>query len=238
VTAEPAREIRCVLAIETSHNQGSVALLDGSGTPAEQPFSPGLVHGREIIPRIDELLVATALRRKDIDLVAVSAGPGSYTGIRIGVAAAKALAFGLGIPTLGVSTLEAIARNVLADGPFAVVLDARRERIYGAHFVREDGKLLRESADGLHFPQAFFEALPPGTPLVGVSVEAIPGAARFPRLATEWDMPRAGRVAAIAYDVVRAARAGVRRLPAEFEHPHSLVPVYLRRSEAEEKWER
>ncbi|MCI0651764.1 MAG: tRNA (adenosine(37)-N6)-threonylcarbamoyltransferase complex dimerization subunit type 1 TsaB [Planctomycetes bacterium] len=228
-----------ILAIETSHAQGSVAVGErATSTPYLAMFSPGLVHAREIMTTIDHAFAETKLPRSAIALVAVSAGPGSYTGVRIGVAAAKAIAYALRIPALALSTLEIIARNVTADGEFAVLLDARRGACYAARFARRAGALVRLTLDRVFAPDDFFSELPPSCALLGEGVAAFPaGAARFRRLPEEWDLPRADRA-------LEAARGDWERIeraeeppPAEFSNPHLLVPFYLRDTEAEEKAE-
>lgn len=230
---------RAILALETSHEQGSVA-VGARELPLVVEFSPGLVHARELQVRIDEALVRAGLERAELGLIAVSAGPGSYTGVRIGVAAAKAMAWGLGIPVLGVSTLEVIAANVTEPGPFAVLLDARRASCYGAHFeCREDSSgrttTVRLGPDRVCGPAAFLAELPAGRPLVGEGARSVPGTETFPRLAEEWGVAHARQVHALArvwwYEIIQ----GKRTAPEEFTDPHRLVPRYLRPSQAEER---
>ncbi|MBQ6986094.1 MAG: tRNA (adenosine(37)-N6)-threonylcarbamoyltransferase complex dimerization subunit type 1 TsaB, partial [Oscillibacter sp.] len=94
------------------------------------------------------LLCGIGLTVRDMDLFAVAAGPGSFTGIRIGVAAAKGLAFGAERPVVGVSTLSALARNVaFADGLLVAAMDARRQQVYEASFRADNGTLSRLTPD-------------------------------------------------------------------------------------------
>ncbi|MEM7167768.1 MAG: tRNA (adenosine(37)-N6)-threonylcarbamoyltransferase complex dimerization subunit type 1 TsaB [Planctomycetota bacterium] len=230
---------QAILAIETSHKQGSVALGDGTSAPFVVPFSPGLVHARELQPRIDEAVANSPFERTDLGLIAVSAGPGSYTGVRIGVATAKALAWGLGVPTLAVSTLGVIARNVTQPGDFAVVLDARRDACYGALFrcaETEPGTttVTRLTEDSLAAPDEYLGQLPAGTPLVGEGRLTLPGVDQFPLLAPEWDVPQSAHVHALAQAQWTAIRDNTTPEPPEFRDPHELVPTYLRASQAEE----
>ncbi|MFQ5655775.1 MAG: tRNA (adenosine(37)-N6)-threonylcarbamoyltransferase complex dimerization subunit type 1 TsaB, partial [Planctomycetota bacterium] len=173
--------------------------------------------------------------RTAITLVAVSAGPGSYTGIRIGVAAAKALAWALGVPALAIPTLEVIARNAPADGDLAVILDARRGACYGATFRRRGGRIERTGDDRVAPPGEFLETLPEGTRLIGQGAYTLPGTDRFPRFGEESAIPRAELVHAAAGERLTAIRAGTLQPPPEFADPHLLVPSYLRPSEAEER---
>lgn len=227
-----------LLAIETSHRQGEVA-LGSRAIPNVVSFSPGLVHARELQPRIDEIFQQQSVARSELGLIAVSAGPGSYTGMRIGVSCAKAMGFALGVPTLAISTIEVIARNVTDDGLFAVLLDARRGACYSALFegVEDDEgrvRIERRGPDTVSTPAELWASLPAGTPLVGEGCATIEGAAEYPRLAEEWDLPHARHL----YDVARARWqeivSGQAAAPPEFEDPHVLAPSYLRLSQAEE----
>lgn len=230
---------QAILAIETSHKQGAVALGTGEGAPLVVPFSPGLVHARELQPRIDEAVAGSPFDRSDLGLIAVSAGPGSYTGVRIGVATAKALAWGLGIPTLGVSTLAAIAGNVTQPGTFAVILDARRDACYGALFRCETAngggtRVTRLTQDTLARPEDYLAQLPEETHLVGEGRHTLAGTDSFPQLPEEWDVPGSEHVHALAASQWQAIRSKEAPEPPEYTDPHDLVPTYLRASQAEE----
>ena len=108
----------------------------------------GLTHSRTLMPIVEGILKNTDLTIHDCDVIAVAAGPGSFTGIRIGVAAAKGLAFGADKPAVGVSTLAVMARNVAhVDGLVICAMDARRQQIYNAVFEAKDGQLTRLCAD-------------------------------------------------------------------------------------------
>jgi len=104
----------------------------------------GFSHSRSLLPMMESLLKNLELTPSDIGLVAVASGPGSFTGIRIGVSAAKGFAWGLDIPVCGVSTLEAMAKQTPADGVIICpVMDARREQVYNAIFKSVDGNITR-----------------------------------------------------------------------------------------------
>jgi len=229
--------VRGILAIETSQARGSVAWSPDAGVaPVEELFSIGLVHGREILPRIESLRARAGFAREEIELIAVSAGPGSFTGLRIGIAAAKALAYALGRPALAVSSLETIARGVPAGvGPaeIAVLLDARRGRVYGARFRRTERGIERIAPDRSLPPEEFFAELSAGTLLVGAGSRTIAGAERFERLPEELDTPSAAAVIEIARERLAEIAAGAEP-PEELEDPHRLVPRYLLRSGAED----
>src|SRR6185436_6504167 len=125
-----------VLAIESSGRQGSVALLDGDRIAGETIFESGMVHGRDIAPAIEDLARRAAWALRDLDLVAVDLGPGSYTGLRVGLAAAKGLCLALSKPLAGASSLDALAAG--RPGRVAAVTDAKWNQVYGALY--EDGR--------------------------------------------------------------------------------------------------
>lgn len=137
-----------LLALETSAKAVSAAVTENGRVLCSGYQDTGLTHSRTLMPIVEHILQNTGLTMTDIDAVAVAAGPGSFTGIRIGVSAAKGLAFGADKPCLGVSTLAAMARNVaFADGLVLCAMDARRSQIYNALFAAKDGILTRLTPD-------------------------------------------------------------------------------------------
>ncbi len=135
-----------LLAIESSAKTASVAITEDGVLLGEMFQNRGLTHSKTILPMIDSLLSSIGMKMKEIDGIAVAHGPGSFTGLRIGVAAAKGLALAAEIPCVGVSTLEAAAYGA-QDGYIAVLMDARAGQVYHAGFLMEDGKLMRVSED-------------------------------------------------------------------------------------------
>lgn len=124
-----------ILALETSARAVSAAISEDGRILASGYQDTGLTHSRTLMPMVEHLLKNTGLTLEDMDAVAVAAGPGSFTGIRIGVAAAKGLAFSADKPAVGVSTLAAMARNVsFLPGLILCAMDARRNQIYNAVF--------------------------------------------------------------------------------------------------------
>ena len=137
-----------ILAFETSAKAASVALLEGDALLGELYLNCGLTHSRTLLESAQRLLEITELTAKDIDAVACAAGPGSFTGVRIGVAAAKGFAWGRDIPCCGVSTLEAMAWQVSEfSGIVCCAMDARRSQVYHARFLAENGTLTRLCPD-------------------------------------------------------------------------------------------
>ena len=135
-----------LLAIESSAKTASVAVTEDGVLLGEIFQNKGLTHSKTILPMIDLLLSSIGMKMNEIDGIAVSNGPGSFTGLRIGVAAAKGLALAAEIPCVGVSTLEAAAYGA-QDGYIAVLMDARAGQVYHAGFYMENGKLTRVSED-------------------------------------------------------------------------------------------
>ena len=137
-----------LLAFETSAKAGSVALLDGDKLLGESYQNTGLTHSQTIMTMAEDLLKASGKTPQDVQAVAVAAGPGSFTGVRIGVAAAKGFAWGAELPCYGVSTLEAMAEGLgIYSGVIVCTMDARRNQVYNAVFKAENGKLTRLCRD-------------------------------------------------------------------------------------------
>ena len=137
-----------ILAFETSAKAGSTALLENGVLLAESYCNTGLTHSQTLMVMAQDMLKSCGKQPSDVQAVAVAAGPGSFTGIRIGVAAAKGFAWGADIPCCGVSTLEAMALGLGAYEGFVLpVMDARRSQVYNAVFSVTEGKLTRVTED-------------------------------------------------------------------------------------------
>ncbi len=137
-----------ILAFETSAKAVSVALLDGERLLAESYQNTGLTHSQTLMVMAEDLLKQCGLSPADVDAVAVANGPGSFTGVRIGAAAAKGFAWGADKPLVGVSTLEAMAYHLQPyAGYICPVMDARRQQVYNALFLAEQGRIRRIRED-------------------------------------------------------------------------------------------
>ena len=137
-----------ILAFETSAKAGSVALMENGVLLAENYQNTGLTHSQTLLSMAEAMLAHSGKTPRDVQAVAVAAGPGSFTGVRIGVAAAKGFAWGSQIPCYGVSTLESMARNLgLFDGVICCAMDARRSQVYNALFRMDKGNLSRITED-------------------------------------------------------------------------------------------
>lgn len=136
------------LAFESSAKAASVALCEGGRLISQVIQCSGLTHSRTLLPMAEDLLKNAEMEMKQIDCFAVAQGPGSFTGIRIGIATVKGLAWAADKPCIGVSTLAAMAWNgVAAGGLICAVMDARRSEVYNALFRIEDGRPIRLCPD-------------------------------------------------------------------------------------------
>ena len=137
-----------ILALDSTAIAASVALCEDEALLGEFTIQNGNTHSETLLPLAESALKFFSLTTEDIDLFAVSVGPGSFTGVRIGVATAKGLAFGREKPCVGVSTLEALAENLtVAEGLICPVMNARRSQVYTALFRSENGKTTRLMPD-------------------------------------------------------------------------------------------
>lgn len=137
-----------ILGVESSATAASAAVFCDGKLVSMQFTNTGLTHSQTLMPMIDGALGAAGVEIKDIDCLAAAVGPGSFTGVRIGVATVKGLAFSNNIKCVGVSSLEAIAKPFETSGSFVVsLMDARCKQFYTASFSSENGKLSRVSED-------------------------------------------------------------------------------------------
>ena len=136
------------LAFETSAKAASVALTENGKLLGESYQNTGLTHSQTLMVMAEDLLKQCGKTVSDLTAVAVAEGPGSFTGVRIGVAAAKGMSWGAGIPCYGVSTLEAMAVSLGAyEGYVCGCMDARRSQVYNALFLVDHGEIQRISED-------------------------------------------------------------------------------------------
>ena len=137
-----------VLGIDSSGMVATVAVVEDTQMSAEYTINYKKTHSQTLLPMLDELRRMVDLDLKSIDLIAVAAGPGSFTGLRIGIAAVKGLAWAADKPCLGISTLEAMAENIAhLNGLVVGAMDARRAQVYNAVFEAKDGVLTRLTPD-------------------------------------------------------------------------------------------
>lgn len=221
------------LAIETSGRVGSIAVVEDGVVGEEQQFPHGLQHAAQIVPIIDRLCAARGWKPADLNHLYVSAGPGSFTGLRIATTLAKTMAFATGVRIVAVPTVDVLVRNARPEAQHAIiVLDAKRDQIFTARFERRgDDWLTREPAHLDRLSDMIARAPRPvhligeGLPYHQKHVPQDDGGV----IATTAQAWRA-RAAVVGELGVRMAAAG------EFADPVTLTPIYIRLPEAEEKW--
>lgn len=137
-----------ILAFDSTAKSASVAVCDGERALGKFDVDNGLTHSELLLPMAESLLEKLKLSISDIDLITCTVGPGSFTGVRIGTALVKGLALGRNIPTVAVSTLEALAENLSGiDAIVVPVMDARRSQVYTAIFKSQESGISRLSED-------------------------------------------------------------------------------------------
>ena len=217
------------LAFESSAKAASVALLRDGRLISQYSQCSGLTHSRTLLPMAEDLLKNAELSLSDVDLFAVAHGPGSFTGIRIGVSTVKGLAWACDKPCVGVSTLEAMAwHGLAAGGLICPVMDARRSQVYNALFGIKEGKPLRLTIDraiGLDDLAGHLRQLEGEPFLVGDGAALT--AAYLDRIGLPYRMAPENLLWQSAWGVAMAARD---KTPGDSQ---SLLPVYLRLSQAE-----
>ena len=137
-----------ILALESSAKAASCAVL-ADGIPLATAWqATGLTHSRTLLPMVQDMLRSSELELSDMDAIAIAAGPGSFTGLRIGLASVKGLSWAADKPCIGVSTLEGMAHPLRhMDGIIVCAMDARRSQIYNAVFLADNGTLTRLRED-------------------------------------------------------------------------------------------
>ncbi len=229
-----------LLILETSHRVGQVALARGDAIVGARQLDESRRHARDLAPAIQELLNAQGWRARDLDAVVVSIGPGSYTGLRVGIVSAKTLAFATGCALIGVNTFEAIAlwrqdsdlageanrqdRNLAATGNVDVIADAQQDHVYVQRFGTQPAPLTILPL------KAWLES----ARTCNASVTG-PGLERFA------DRVLGLTILPTVYWYVQPTsllKIGLARYrKGERDDPFTVEPLYLRATEAERKWE-
>lgn len=222
-----------ILALETSAKSVSAAVVENGAVLCSAYQNTGLTHSRTLMPLVDGMLRAADLTCADMGLIAVSHGPGSFTGLRIGVSAAKGLAWTLELPCCGVSTLLAMAQNLRhMDATVICAMDARRNQVYNAVFRAEKGQLRRLCEDrAIGLAQLAEELQNDAGEKIIVGDGAQLCCTYLQQQGIECRLAPAALVMQNAVGVALAAE----ELAAQGQtvSAHELVPVYLRLSQAE-----
>lgn len=224
-----------ILGIDTATKVCTVSLCRDSEPVAEYEINMGMTHSEGLMPQLKQLLERTKIDKKSINLIAVSMGPGSFTGLRIGLATAEAMAYAWQIPICGVDTLRALAYNVPVEKVIlAAVLDAQKGNYYLAIYEWQAGELFEHLAVKVVSHNellSYLAAWENQVMLLGecgkLGKEELPANVRLAPMQIR--MPKASSVALLAlqeYD------------PQTHKDIFGLNPQYIRRSEAEELWEK
>ncbi|MCS1352125.1 tRNA (adenosine(37)-N6)-threonylcarbamoyltransferase complex dimerization subunit type 1 TsaB [Mechercharimyces sp. CAU 1602] len=225
-----------MLALDTSTLVLGVAVVEEGHVLGEVTTNLKKNHSVRLMPTINHLLTDLGLSINDIDVIAVAQGPGSYTGVRIGVTTAKTMAWSLKLPLIGVSSLETLASNGNRfTGKIVPMFDARRRRIYTGLYQWTDGSGKKDAPEGVRPLDEWLLYLKDKGPLLFLGddvasfrpmiIEAV-GEDAFFGYADE-NIPRASRLAQIAWEKWKKG---------ESVDAHSFVPEYLQLTEAETKW--
>lgn len=222
-----------VLAADSSTAYCSVALHDGSNasTIAETTVLADRRHSELLLTITDDILRNAGIDLKDVDLFAVGTGPGSFTGVRIGIATWQGLALGQGKRLIGVCTLEAMASAAGAhSGVTCPVIDARMAEVFAAMYRQNGGMLYTEAAPWVGSPQSVIDRLPPDAVVFGDGFERYRAefSAKLPQLKplpAELQFPRAASLARLAAERIQEPDAAA--------DPSEVHPLYLRKSQAE-----
>lgn len=225
------------LGIETSSLVSSVALMDEERLVGELTVQAGLTHSEQLVPHIDMLLQSTQVTKDMLKGIMVSIGPGSFTGLRIGMGTAKAMAYALQIPLYGVMTMDSLAHNIpYTDYTICTVVDAQKKHVYAALYHYEANRLLRiedlfvvEAANLINRFRDYKEKVI----FIGDGIK------RIEKLLDESDsnctiadiMRRIPKASSLLLAGKELARKNL------ISDPMDMVPYYIRRSEAEVLWE-
>jgi tRNA threonylcarbamoyladenosine biosynthesis protein TsaB len=236
MTPQEQFDCRWALALETSDRAGGVALARGEQIVASVALDADRRHAANLLPAIRALCEAHGARPNEIGLVSVSIGPGSFTGLRIGVTVARMLALTSGARLAAVPTVEVIAQNALeaVDPPrrVAVLLDAGRDAAFAATCTRTGDAYRSDREPNMADPAAFLSHCDADCAVMGEGATRfaeVVNATGLTRLPPEWDPPRVEVVHRLGY---RRAAAG------DLTDRHRLVPLYIRKPAAEEVWEK
>lgn len=227
-----------ILAIDTATQVSSVAVLKEGRLLAELTMQGKLTHSETLLPHIEQVLKMAAVAKEELTGIAVSNGPGSFTGLRIGLAAAKAMSYVLGIPLVGVSTLQALAYQLPAPGVRVMcLLDAQKGNAYVESYRWENNSL--QVVDSVQVAKI--------TDIVAACANMneqviLLGDAVQKKVAGKLELPANVSVAPPHIVMPRAACVAMlgqaKMMAGETDNVMDLEPVYIRRSEAEVLWEK
>ena len=221
-----------ILAIENSGMCGSIALVDNNHCLAEHSLSSSRTHSKRLLPAINRLMEESDIDWPMLDAIAISLGPGSFTGLRIGLSTAKGLCFAASLPLIGISTLTAIANQfAFSNYQICPLIDARKKEVYAAMFESDNkGQLTRITDDMALSPEDLASKIDKPTLLAGDGAELYSG--QFKELLADKAI-----IPGPHHTMTRACHIGLLALAKwqlkDFLDPVTAVPTYVRASDAE-----
>lgn len=224
------------LGIETSSAVSSVAVSDGDRIIAELTVEAGFTHSEQLVPHIDALLRYGKVTKESIEGIAVAIGPGSFTGLRIGMGTAKAMAYAWQVPLVGVMTMDALSQNFVGtSGLVAVMIDAQKKNVYEGRYEWRNGMMQQVQAPTVKLRSEALEELASlHCPVWLCGDGVLKRREEIEQYPTLFLAPPAMRIPR-ASSVLAAAK---QRFAAKvYDDAMTLVPYYIRRSEAEVLWE-
>jgi tRNA threonylcarbamoyladenosine biosynthesis protein TsaB len=219
-----------VLGIETSGLIGNIAVCDGNTVVGKKTYGKNFSHGKEIVSSLESIFNEIKWEPNDIDLIAVSIGPGSYTGLRIGVTCAKTLAYGLQKPVIDVPTLDVLVENVKDNNAKIIcpVIDAKRKSVYACMYDRNKNKRITDFL--IISPDSLIDMLPDSALIFG------DGIAPYKQIFAQKNLTIVEDEKLGIADAANVARLGMEKYEQGMRcEINALAPLYLRKSEAEER---
>ncbi len=226
-----------ILGIDTSSMAASVAVIEDNTLICEYTINTKKTHSQKLMPMIENMLNLSDLSVKEIDAVAICEGPGSFTGLRIGMATAKAIAHVNNIPVIGVNSLEILAANMnLCDKKICSILDAQRNQVYTGRYQYVDGNLTEIKEIGIQLIEELLDELSQSKEewiLVGEAVykyeDKIKEIQNIQIPAASNNVTKAGSLCSVAKVKFDQNK--------DVFNCYNINPLYIRKSQAEEQYE-
>ena len=226
-----------ILGIETSSMAASVAVIEDNKLICEYTINTKKTHSQKLMPMIENMLGLSDLNVREIDAIAVCEGPGSFTGLRIGMATAKAIAHVNDIPVIGVNSLEALAANMnLCDKKICSILDAQRNQVYTGRYQYEGTKLVEIKEIGIQQIDELLEELAQSGEQWILVGEAVYKYEDKIREISNIEIPAASNNVTKAGSLCSVAKVKFDEGKDIFDC-YTVNPLYIRKSQAEEQYE-
>ena len=226
-----------ILGIDTSSMAASVAVIEDNKLICEYTINTKKTHSQKLMPMIENMLGLSDLNVREIDAIAVCEGPGSFTGLRIGMATAKAIAHVNDIPVIGVNSLEALAANMnLCDKKICSILDAQRNQVYTGRYQYEGTKLVEIKEIGIQQVDELLEELAQSGEQWILVGEAVYKYEDKIREISNIEIPAASNNVTKAGSLCSVAKVKFDEGKDIFDC-YTVNPLYIRKSQAEEQYE-